>query len=173
MPGERAHRGRRGPTSRAGAQSAHHRGHGVRKPTIRDVAKRASVSLKTVSRVINDEPAVRERTRAKVLKAIADLGYQPDVSARSLRGARAYAVGLVYDNPNPYYIISVQNGALSVCRERGFGLQIHPCNSASSNLPEELSDLVAHARLDGLILAPPMSERMGLIRHLAANKIKF
>jgi len=145
----------------------------VQKPTIKDVAKRASVSLKTVSRVINDEPAVRERTRAKVLKAIAELGYKPDLSARSLRGARAYAVGLVYDNPNPYYIISVQNGALSVCRERGFGLQIHPCDSASADLPQELSDLVSHARLDGLILAPPMSERMGLIRHLAANKIKF
>ena len=40
----------------------------MQKPTIRDVARRASVSLKTVSRVINHEPAVRERTRAKVMK---------------------------------------------------------------------------------------------------------
>jgi len=173
MPGERARRSGRGLTSRAGAAGAQVRELPVHKPTIRDVAKRAAVSLKTVSRVINHEPAVRERTRARVMKAIGELGYKPDVSARSLRGARAYAVGLVYDNPNPYYIISVQNGALSVCRERGFGLQIHPCDSSSPRLPEELLDLVSHARLDGLILAPPMSERMGLIRHLAANRIKF
>lgn len=145
----------------------------ARRPTIRDVARRAAVSLKTVSRVINNEASVRERTRARVLKAIADLGYEPDLSARSLRSAKAYAVGLVYDNPNPHYIISVQNGALSVCRERGFGLQIHPCDSASATLAEELRDLVRHARLAGLILAPPMSERMALIKFLAANNIRF
>jgi LacI family transcriptional regulator len=152
------------------APAAQQRG---RRPTIKDVAKRSAVSLKTVSRVINNEASVRERTRARVLKAIADLGYQPDVSARSLRSAKAYAVGLVYDNPNPHYIISVQNGALSVCRERGFGLQIHPCESASPTLAEELRDLVRHARLAGLILAPPMSERMGLVKFLDANNIRF
>src|SRR6185312_5624139 len=95
--------------------------------TIRDVAKQARVSLKTVSRVINREDSVREETRDRVLRAIEQLGYRPDLSARSLRSAKAYAIGLVYDNPNPYYIIAVQQGALSACREMGFGLQIHPC----------------------------------------------
>jgi LacI family transcriptional regulator len=145
----------------------------MRSPTIRDVAKRSKVSLKTVSRVINNEPTVREKTRNKVLRAVAELDYRPDLSARSLRSAKSYALGVVYDNPNPYYIISVQNGMLSVCRETGFGLQIHPCNSASPNLAEELIDLVRRSRLAGLVLAPPMSERLELIRILAANKIKF
>jgi len=109
-----------GPASRMSATSAHRRGRRAQKPTIKAVAKRASVSLKTVSRVINHGQGVRERTCAKVLKAVADLGYQPDVSARSLRGSRAYAMGLVYDDPNPYYVISVQSGGLSVCRVRGY-----------------------------------------------------
>lgn len=146
---------------------------GMRKPTIRDVAKRSRVSLKTVSRVINNEPSVLDRTRNKVLRAIDELNYQPDLSARSLRSAKSYALGLVYDNPNPYYVISVQSGVLSVCRETGFGLQIHPCNSSSPRLAEELFDLVRHARLAGLVLAPPMSERRELIEFLAANNIKF
>jgi LacI family transcriptional regulator len=145
----------------------------MRKPTIRDVAKRSRVSLKTVSRVINNEPSVLERTRAKVLRAVSELNYQPDLSARSLRSAKSYALGLVYDNPNPYYVISVQNGVLSVCRETGYGLQIHPCDSSSPNLAEELSTLVRHARLAGLVLAPPMSERLELIQHLSVNKIPF
>jgi LacI family transcriptional regulator len=145
----------------------------MRKPTIRDVAKRSRVSLKTVSRVINNEPSVLDRTRNKVLRAIDELNYQPDLSARSLRSAKSYALGLVYDNPNPYYVISVQSGVLSVCRETGFGLQIHPCNSSSPRLAEELFDLVRHARLAGLVLAPPMSERKELIEFLAANNIKF
>ncbi|MGE5168420.1 MAG: LacI family DNA-binding transcriptional regulator, partial [Deltaproteobacteria bacterium] len=91
----------------------------MRKPTIKDVAKRSRVSLKTVSRVINNEPGVLERTRAKVQRAVAELDYQPDQSARSLRSAKSYALGLVYGNPNPYYVIRLQSGVLSLCRETG------------------------------------------------------
>ena len=145
----------------------------LRRSTIKDVAKRAKVSLKTVSRVINNEPAVQQRTRDKVLRAIEHLDYQPDLSARSLRSAQSFALGVVYDNPNPYYIISVQNGVLSVCRDIGFGLQIHPCNSASPDLANELVDLVKRSRLAGLVLAPPMSERMELIRFLSDSGIKL
>jgi LacI family transcriptional regulator len=145
----------------------------VQRPTIKDVAKRAKVSLKTVSRVINNEPSVLPRTRDKVLRAVEQLDYQPDLSARSLRSAQSFALGVVYDNPNAYYVISVQNGVLSVCRDTGFGLQIHPCNSASPDLANELVDLVRRSRLAGLVLAPPMSERMELIRFLAANQIKL
>lgn len=139
--------------------------------TIKDVAQRARVSTKTVSRVINQEPAVHEETRARVLQAIDELRYRPDLSARSLRSAKAYAIGLVYDNPNPHYIISVQGGVLSACREMGYGLQIHPCDSTSPTLARELSELVRRARLAGLVLAPPMSEHLELIRVLANETI--
>jgi hypothetical protein len=50
-----------------------HREPAMRNPTIKDVAKRSRVSLKTVSRVINNEPSVLERTRAKVLRAVEEL----------------------------------------------------------------------------------------------------
>jgi LacI family transcriptional regulator len=145
----------------------------VRRTTIKDVAERAAVSLKTVSRVINDEPAVQEQTRERVLQAIAALGYQPDISARSLRNAQSYALGVVYDNPNAYYVIGIQQGALAACRSLGFGLQIHPCDSSSPNLANELVDLVRHSRLAGLVLAPPMSERPELLSLLTENGIKF
>src|ERR1700743_3112435 len=127
----------------------------VRSPTIKDVAERAGVSLKTVSRVINHEPSVHARTRDKVQRAIEALDYQPAQAARSLRSSRTYALGLVYDNPNAHYVIAMQNGVLSVCRERGFGLQIHPCDSSAPKLAEQLSDLVRRNRLAGLVLAPP------------------
>ena len=42
--------------------------------------------------------------------------------ARSLRSARAYAIGVAYENPNPYYVIAIQNGLLATCREAGYGL---------------------------------------------------
>ena len=143
----------------------------MRRPTITDVAKRAKVSLKTVSRVINNEPSVRERTRDRVLEVISELKYHPDISARNLRSAKAYAIGLAYDNPNPYYVISVQNGVLAACRKTGFGLQIHPCDAASPLLAEELLELVQRSRLSGLVLAPPMSERPELVQYLGANGV--
>lgn len=145
----------------------------MRRPTIKDVAERAQVSLKTVSRVVNDEPSVQARTRERVQQAIADLGYQPDPTARSLRSAQSYAIGLIYDNPNPYYVIAVQNGVLSVCRDTGYGLQIHPCDSSSPTLAREIMGLVQHARLAGLVLAPPMSERKELIDELVAHGIRL
>ncbi len=145
----------------------------MRKPTIKDVAKRAKVSLKTVSRVINNEASVRDSTRRQVQRVITELNYAPDLSARSLRSAQSYAIGMVYDNPNPYYVIAVQSGVLSVCRETGYELLIHPCDSSSPRLAAELVGFVQRSRLAGLVLAPPMSERLELIELLAAQGIKL
>ena len=117
----------------------------MRRATIKDVAEKAKVSLKTVSRVINNEPSVMQATRARVLRAIAELDYEPDPSARNLRSGTTFVIGLVYDNPNPYHIIGVQNGVLAACRETGFGLQIHPCDSSSPLLADELADWVQRA----------------------------
>jgi len=144
----------------------------MRRPTIKDVAERAKVSLKTVSRVINNEPSVMQATRARVLRAVAELDYEPDPSARNLRSNTTFVIGLVYDNPNPYHIIGVQNGVLSACRETGFGLQIHPCDSTSPMLAEELADWVQRSRLAGLVLTAPMSERPELVAALNARGIK-
>lgn len=139
--------------------------------TIRDVARVAAVSLKTVSRVLNNEPRVKESTRAKVRAAIEKLDYQPDMSARNLRGNKSYVVGLVYDNPNPYYVVDLQKGVLKACRELGYNLQIHPCDASADNIVNELCDLVRHSRLAGLVIAPPISEDERVVSALAERGI--
>lgn len=83
------------------------------KTTIKDVAKLAGVSFKTVSRVINKEASVKPETVEKVNQAIAQLNYQPNTAARNLASANTYAIGYVYDNPNAYYVINMQNGILA------------------------------------------------------------
>ena len=65
-------------------------------PTITDVAAQAGVSIKTVSRVMNQEPGVRPETRDQVLKVVDALNYRPKLSARSLAGARSFLIGLLY-----------------------------------------------------------------------------
>ncbi|MEJ0099588.1 MAG: LacI family DNA-binding transcriptional regulator [Pseudomonadota bacterium] len=128
-----------------------------RRATIVDVAKLAGLSIKTVSRVTNNEPNVRPAMRQRVLDAIAVLGYRPMQSARGLAARRSQLMALVYDIPNGNYLIRIQNGARQCCKEHGMQLLLHPCDHRSPLLAAELVKLASHLRLEGLVLAPPIS----------------
>lgn len=141
--------------------------------TLEDVARKAGVSAKTVSRVVNGERSVRNETREHVARVIAELDYRPNLFARSLSGASSYAVGLVYNNPNAYYIIAAQQGALNACDDMGFGLQIHPYAVQGPALAEKLRDFVSRSRLAGLVLTQPISESLTVLRKLAAYEVPF
>lgn len=143
------------------------------KVTINDVAKLAGVSIKTVSRVINNEPSVRKDTFDKVTAAIAELQYQPNAAARNLASSRSYSIGYVYDNPNAYYIIDMQNGLLDACRKQGYELLIHPTNAKSSGIVQEVLDLVERSRLAGLVLTPPFSEMPDIAKALEQHNIDY
>src|SRR5665647_674376 len=67
-------------------------------PTLKDVAELASVSIKTASRVLNEDPKVAVTTRAAVMEAMKCLDYQPDPAARSLRAGTDRLVGVVIDS---------------------------------------------------------------------------
>jgi len=97
-----------------------------------DVAREADVSIKSVSRVINNEPHVTARLRERVEAAIAKLNYVPDPAARSLAGARSFIIGLLFDNPSPNYTIKVQAGAYRACMELGYHLRIDSVDSLVS-----------------------------------------
>lgn len=141
-------------------------------PTIKDVAKLAGVSFKTVSRVINRVDNVNPELTTKVHAAIDELGYQPNLSARHLRGTPT-SIAFIYDNPNSHYIIELQKGILAECRERGYELVIHPCNSRASNILEELSQLVNRVNVGGLVLTPPLSEMNPVVESLLKNAVPF
>lgn len=145
------------------------------KVTINDVARLAGVSMKTVSRVMNNEPSVRKKTSDKVMAAVKELNYKPNLAARSLAGTKSFAIGLVYSNPNAYYVINMQNGILSRCKEEGYELLIHPCDSNDPNVLDELQTMIERSRLSGLVLTPPLSERtdvLDLLDNLNINYVR-
>ncbi|MFY8272740.1 LacI family DNA-binding transcriptional regulator [Pseudoalteromonas sp. SSDWG2] len=143
------------------------------KVTINDVAKLAGVSMKTVSRVINKEPSVRKKTHDIVMAAVKELNYQPNLAARNLAGSSAFAIGLVYDNPNAYYVIDMQNGVLSRCRQEGYELVIHPCSYADSQMRDELKTMIQRSRIAGLVLTPPLSEQQDIIDELDSMNMHY
>jgi len=141
------------------------------KATINDVAKQAGVSIKTVSRVMNNEPSVRQPTRDKVMAVVSELQYQPNLAARNLAGTKSYSIAFIYDNPNAYYIIDMQNGILSACKKQGFELLIHPCNSKADNILDEITNMIKHSRIAGLVLTPPFSEMPEFVEHILSLDI--
>jgi len=145
----------------------------MKKKTISDVAKEAGVSIKTVSRVINNEPNVRPEKQKKVRAVIAKLNYSPTPSARRLAGSRCYVIGLVYSNPSPYYISDIQAGAVEVCRAQGYDILIHPCNYKDPHIADELALLLAQKKVDGLVLTPPLSDMYVLVRALQEQGVPF
>ena len=149
------------------------------KATIDDVASLAGVSIKTVSRVVNREPNVRESTREKVEKAIASLHYRPNISARNLASHKSHLIVLIYDDPRAYetpssgYIIRMQQGALQACRATGNELLIHPCNYRNRNVRRELIELVERTRPDGVVIAAPLSSAPAIISAFADAKVPY
>ena len=129
-----------------------------RKPTINDVADLAGVSKKTVSRVINDSPLVNDSTREGIQAIIKHIGYRPDPQARGLAFRRSHLVGLIYDNPNPQYVVNVQLGILDGLRGTGFELVVHPCDRKSDTFIEDAQRFIELQKLYGVIVTPSVSE---------------
>ena len=151
----------------------------IHRATIDDVAELAGVSIKTVSRVVNHEPNVRESTRIKVDQAIAKLNYRPNLSARNLASNRARLIGLIYDDPSIYeapssgYVIRMQHGVLRECHAAGFELLIHPCNYRDRHVTEQLKTLIDNVRPAGIVLAAPLSNMPRIVQAIADTNTPF
>ena len=143
------------------------------KVTINDVALKAQVSIKTVSRVLNREPSVRASTRKHVEQVIKSMNYSPDPSARRLAGNRSFLIGLLYDNPSSSYVTDNQQGVLSACRKLNYDLLIHPCNYLDDTLGEDIQYFLRQTRPDGVILTPPLSDMPELIKILQDRNTSF
>ncbi|MFS2316717.1 LacI family DNA-binding transcriptional regulator [Maricaulis sp. D1M11] len=126
-----------------------------------DVAKKAGVSLKTVSRVLNNEPHVKDVLRERVKTAAEEVGYVPSASARRLRSNRSYNLQLLSHSDRSNYVNAIQFGAIDVCQTSGYQLVIALLEGVSkrtwSELHDELSRILNQAKPDGLILVPPLS----------------
>jgi LacI family transcriptional regulator len=125
--------------------------------TIQEVADLAKVSPKTVSRVINNEPLVRPDTRARILDAIEQLNYRPNLNARGLASNRSFLVGLFCDRPGDY-LSEFQAGAVERCRESSIHLMVEPWDVESPDIEKQIDTLLGQLRLEGVILLPPLSD---------------
>lgn len=113
----------------------------------------AGVDPSLVSRVVNDDPkaALLPQTRERILSAVQQLGYQANPSARGLRMARTWTIGLILPNLyNPLYAAIVE-GAKTRARELGYGLLIDTHEEQGEQ--STFTSMVIQGRVDGLLTA--------------------
>jgi LacI family transcriptional regulator len=123
------------------------------KMTIKDIAKKAGVSIATVSYVINKSRTVSPELTKRVLAAIEEIGYYPDINARSLKSKRTSTIGLIVpDNSNPFFA-EIAKGVEDAGFDAGFSVLL--CNSnAMLEREQAYIDLLLSKRVDGVIFAP-------------------
>lgn len=124
----------------------------ARSVTIRDVAKKARVSLSSVSRVLTEHPDVSRRMQQRVLKAAGSLGYEPHFIAQSLRRGVTHTFGfLVGDLSNPVFA-DIIRGAEDFARAHGYAVMLTN-SEGESRLDAEHLRLFLRRRVDGIILS--------------------
>ncbi|MFQ6058415.1 MAG: LacI family DNA-binding transcriptional regulator [Anaerolineae bacterium] len=135
-----------------------------------DVARRAGVSAATVSYVINDGPRpVSPETRAKVLRAIEELGYRPSAVARSLRLQRTSTIGLLVPDTSNSYFAELAQGIEQVAFSNGYTVILcHTCYDPQKEL--EYVDVLYSKRVDGVIFIPATSS-LDPIQQLMDRKV--
>lgn len=141
-----------------------------RRPTLRDVAARAGVSFKTVSRVVNDEPGVSPVLTERVRRAVDELGFRPNVDARVLRrpDARTGSIGVLLDDVADPFAATLLRAVQDAATARGLVVLAASADGDAGREQEQVAAFGAR-RVDGLILAPSGDDQSYLAAEVAAG----
>lgn len=120
-----------------------------------DVAERSGVSHQTVSRVLNNHKNVSERTRKKVLKAMEELGYRPNLVARALVTGKTATIGVLSHNTTLFGPASTLHSVQSAAREQGYKTSIYSLKSEDKDSIIAGIEQLKHDGVDGIVIIAP------------------
>ncbi|MFD5848106.1 LacI family DNA-binding transcriptional regulator [Streptomyces chartreusis] len=137
--------------------------------TMADVARRAGVSVATVSHVLNETRPVLPHTRQAVLDAMEELGYTPNTLARSLVTSRTRSIGLAVSAISNPYFTEILQGVEAAALEHGYSLLIVDPHDDPVH-ERKVVQLLHERRVDGMIVAPSADPRE-LLAYLGRHKV--
>ena len=143
-------------------KSARRKGRAI---TIHEVAALAQVSPMTVSRVINGNSNVRDSTREQVMRAVEQLGYTPNLAARSLAAAQGTRIALIYSNPSGAYLSEFLVGALRGAARTAVQLVVDAWEGLGADGERNAARTLAKS-VAGVILPPPLCESRAVVSEL-------
>jgi LacI family transcriptional regulator len=135
---------------------------------MKDVASRAGVALKTVSRVVNDEPGVTPETASRVRNAITELGFRRNDSARLLRKGQTASIGLIMEDIGDPFYSALSRAVEDVAHWNG-SLLITGSSDENPQREQELVLALCARRVDGLIVIPASGDHRYLLPEIAAG----
>lgn len=151
--------------------------------TIRHVAAEAGVSLQTVSRVMNNEPNVRDVVRERVHEAVKRLGYVPSLAARRLGGSRSYLILALNDRERTIegwrlgqgsdWIDQMLYGGMLKCAEHGYRMIFELIDIHAEQVTREVQGALSSLRPDGVLLTPPHSDNPAILDLLVGEGVPF
>lgn len=141
---------------------------GIHRPTMKDVAARAGVALKTVSRVVNGESGVTPATTERVLDAIEELGFRRNESARLLRTGQTATLGFIAEQVADPDQAALYRGLEEVARDRGFLLYSGSTDN-DQDREERLALSLCARRVDGMVIVPTSGDHGYLAAEIAAG----
>jgi DNA-binding LacI/PurR family transcriptional regulator len=140
--------------------------------TQREVAKRARVSVATVSRLINEKVYVSPRVRDRIQRAIRDLGYKPNLVARSLKLSKTKTLGLIFPDIENAFFISLIKKAEEVAHDNHYSVIL--CNTENKPEKEKMYiDVLTGRLIDGYIIIPSISNNPDAYQALRDKKVVF
>jgi len=122
------------------------------KITIYDVARKADVSLATVSRVLNNPSRVKEKTRTRVLEVIKELGYRPNAIARGLASRRSTNIGLIVPTLSRASISEMTNGIADIADKYRYSVFLNVTHNENELQTDSWENMIA-SQVDGVLLA--------------------
>ncbi|MGV3512201.1 MAG: LacI family DNA-binding transcriptional regulator [Novosphingobium sp.] len=139
--------------------------------TIADVAAKAGVSIKTVSKVLNGASTVRPRLKQRIMDAMKDLDYRPALAARQLASGKSYIVALLMPFAEGSYYTRIILAMTRACAKRGYHAIIETLDF-DSDLPSE-AVLRLSCNPDAIVVAPPFSNNLQLLEKLNSLGVPF
>ncbi len=151
--------------------------------TIEHVASAAGVSRQTVSRVINNGPNVKPAVRARILAAIEELDYVPNMAARRMGGARSYLILAINDRQRTIHnwqsglgndwVDQMLYGGMLTCEARGYHMMFELVDTTPDQACRQVERAIAGLRPDGVILTPPHTANARLAQMLRDKAIPY
>ena len=142
-------------------------------PTIKDIAAKANVSIKTVSRVINGKSGVSDGTRQHVQQIIHELDYVPNLSAQRLKRGKSDLIALVLPRVESPYAIKLFGSILAEARKLQYFVLVLEHNPNEDGGRTSIEHIIRNHQVDGLIIAPPGGDNPQLTTFLRENHIPY
>jgi DNA-binding LacI/PurR family transcriptional regulator len=124
----------------------------TKRPILTDVAKLANVSIKTASRVVNEDLSVREETRNRVIEVIKQLKYKPNLIAKKLKINKSNTIGYIVPEFTSQFFGLIFNGIDKEMKKKGYNILVSNSNGIKEN-EEKYIDILISNKVEGIIFA--------------------